>query len=136
MSRKRIEFNLASIYTALNSFDQALEWLDRIKNEPIIFGKLKEIAHLYSKIGLYFKSDPKNIQKCLECFNQAALNYAKCNLWSEYCSIELVHAKVLSDFEMTQESFKVAAKILSASMHLQDEIQIGKIRKNTKYHLF
>jgi len=122
---KKIEFNLATIYASSNKFDMAKGWLDCVKHNEICFTKVQEIALLYHMIGDNFKSNANQIRKRIECYESAAIYYAKSKDWFSYCQVEMIHARLLNASISVKEGSKIAGKVLSACFRLNESIELG-----------
>lgn len=129
-TQAKIEFNLATIYTASNNESHlklAKNWLDQIKSRPISFKRLNDIASLYTKLGNKLKNNPNRAEESSECYQMAFEYYAKTKNWLEYCLIGLVYARLLTEIKSNKKSVSVANKIVAATLYLRNDTELAKI---------
>ena len=119
---------MATIYASSNSFEVAKSWLDCVKGSEICFEKIKDIAILYNKIGDHFKSSKNQLKKRIECYQSAAVYYAKSKDWHSFCQVELTHAKLLNEENFIKEANQIASKVLAACLYLDENIELGMQR--------
>ena len=100
-------------------------WLDCVKDNEICFTKKQEIAILYHMIGDNFKSNTNHMNKRIECYESAAIYYAKSKDWYSYCQVEMIHAKLLNALNLVKEGSKIAGKVLSACFRLNESVELG-----------
>jgi hypothetical protein len=125
MIRKKIEFNLAAIYTASSNVDLAKKWLDHLKSRSVPGRKHIELALLYTKLGDKFRTDSSKLKECLECYQMACELYANVKNWQEFCMVGLLHARFLCELGHFKKSIRVANKVLAATFYLTDKIELG-----------
>jgi tetratricopeptide (TPR) repeat protein len=81
VTKKKLEFNIAAIYTASKYYDQAKAWLDKLAAGPeldsILSEKHQDIAALYTKIGNFLATHPHRLNQAAECYTAAGEYYAK-----------------------------------------------------------
>ena len=79
-------------------------------------------------IGDHLKSMNVNETRMLcECYETAAIYYAKSKDWHRYCQVVIVHAKLLNESDLIKEASKIAGKVLSACFHLSQNEQLGEL---------
>ena len=129
LALRKIEFNLAAIYTASNNFVLAKGWLDCVKGNSIIFERRKDIAILYNKIGdMFIDNTNKYVKMRIECYEIAAEYYAKSKDWYSYCQVGLLHAQLLHEINYLKDSIKVANKVLAACLYFNEGDILGLLK--------
>ena len=114
---------MAAIYTASNNLHLAKNWLDHVKSRSVPLKKYKELAILYTKLGKRFRNDKESS----ECYQMACEFYAKSKSWSEFCTVGLIHAKLMCDLGLYKKSVSIGNKILAATFYLSNPIESAKI---------
>jgi tetratricopeptide (TPR) repeat protein len=127
MIRKKIELNLAAIYTASSNVDLAKKWLDHLKSRSVPGRKHLELALLYTKLGDKFRADSSKLKECFECYQMACELYAKVKSWQEFCLVGLQHGRLLCELSHFKKSIRVANKVLAATFYLTDKVELAKI---------
>jgi tetratricopeptide (TPR) repeat protein len=118
---------LACIYTAAKNYELAKGWLDRLDGDSSIFPRRKELAVLYTQIANALRRQNK-LKPAIECLKLAGEYYARCQMWHDFCLVNLTRAQLLIDAGYVERSLSVANKILAASFNLDyDPIAVAKI---------
>lgn len=128
VAKKRIEFNLAVIYTASGNYDLAKGWLDKLNTNTandnddsaniLTALKLHDSALLYTQIGNIYRKNPMKRKQAVECYKIAGDHFVKMQEWQDYCLVCLSCSKVLLDMGDVSESVQMAYRIRSAMLHL------------------
>lgn len=124
--KNKIEFNLAFLSLMNGDLIMAKEYLDSIKESPLLVSKREEVALIYTQLAIEFKqqkedgitnSNKEYIIKSCDCYESAARLFSKLKKWLTYCQIELAHANLLSDLSLFNESFAILKKVQMACLH-------------------
>ncbi len=131
--KQKVEFNLASIYTASGDYKQAKTFLDYINGQEIAFEKKSELAILYTKLAHGLEKSVECLKDCYECYELAGYYLAKEKDWSQYCKVQMMYAKLLSKNNLHDESTRITNKILAVYFHINDEIEMGTFMNKNLY---
>lgn len=77
ISKKKIAFNLATLYVLQEKFELSKSYLDLIQNSSIQFVRKDEMGLIYYYIATRIKSPDLR----LECYKSAAENFSKAKDW-------------------------------------------------------
>ncbi len=127
--KKKVEFNIASIYTAQRNYKQAKVFLDYINGHEIAFEKKLELAILYTELAQGLERSSEYIKECYECYELAGYYLSKEKDWPQYCKVQMMYAKLLSKNNLHEESTRITNKILAVYFHINDEIEMGIFKK-------
>ncbi len=128
-TKKKIEFNLATLYTHLQKLEKAKSYLDGLKQKSIAFVKNQDIALLYTHLASSFNENKLKI----ECYKLAGEHFCKSKDWYKYCQVTIMHAHFLNEMNLFKESYLLADSVLRACFHLENHKELGK--KNNSIYL-
>jgi hypothetical protein len=115
ITRNKIEFNLSFLSLINGDIEMAKEYLDCIKDSPLLTTKRKEVALLYTTLADKFKRSQMT-KKSIDCYQSAAQLFSKMKDWLMYCKVELAQANLLSDLNNYDQSFAILKKIQMACL--------------------
>lgn len=131
--KKKLIFNIVLVYTQLGNPDKALEHLNQIGDDEIMINNRKEIALIYESLAILFiikYGENQRFKKIVECFQSAALYFAKCKEWSQCLRNKLEAGRILQKNNLIKESILIADEALVNTIYIDESNESAEIMNN------
>lgn len=131
--KKKLGFNIVLTYTQLGNPDKALECLKRIEDDDMFTKNRKELALIYESLAILFiikYGENQRFKSTVECYQSAALNFAKCKEWSQCLRNKLEAGRILQKNNLIKESILIADEALINIIYIDESNESAEIVNN------